>query len=215
MSKKLLITRPEHDDTMHYLSHWSKKAIDLAEAKGITVFDLLREKANKEKTEGILKKQNPELVIFNGHGRENAVGGHKNEPLVVANQNEELLKEKITYAISCKSGKTLGPESIKKGAKAYMGYEEDFIFFYEPKKITEPLMDKTAEMFLEPSSEAMISLIKGNSVEEAEKRTKEMFKENIKKLLSSESRSEEASMARYLWWNMKHLTIHGDRNAIF
>ncbi|MBI5072736.1 hypothetical protein HZA99_02875 [Candidatus Woesearchaeota archaeon] len=215
MNKKLLITRPEHDDTTYYLSYWSKKAIEIAETKGITVFDLSREKANRNKTEGILKKQEPKLVIFNGHGREDAVGGHKNEPLIVAKQNETLLKEKITYAISCKSAKELGPESVKQGAKAYLGYEEDFIFFYEPKKMTEPLADKTAELFLEPSREAMLSLIKGNSVEEAEKRTKNMFKENMIKLLSSEVTKEEASMARYLWWNMKHLTIHGDKTATF
>ena len=162
-----------------------------------------------------MKKQEPELIIFNGHGREDTVGGHKNEPLIVAKQNETLLKEKITYAISCKSAKELGPESVKQGAKAYLGYEEDFIFFYEPKKMTDPLTDKTAELFLEPSREAMLSLIKGNTVEEAEKRTKNMFKENMSRLLSSEASQEETSMARYLWWNMKHLTIHGDKTATF
>ncbi len=211
----MLITRPEHDDTTHYLSYWSKNSIEIAQARGITVFDLSREKANRNKTEGILAKQNPKLVIFNGHGKEDAVRGHKNEPLIIAKQNETLLKEKITYAISCRSGKKLGPESIKQGAKAYLGYEEDFIFFYEPKKITEPLNDKTAELFLEPSSEAILSLIKGNTVEEAEKRTKNMFKENMKKLLSSESTNADASMARYLWWNMKHLSVYGDKTAVF
>lgn len=211
----MLITRPEHDDTTHYLSHWSKKAIALAQEKGITVFDLSREKANRDKTEGILKKQEPGLVIFNGHGREDAVGGHKDEPLVIAKQNDALLREKITYAISCRSAKVLGSESIKQGAKAYLGYEEDFIFFYEPKRITEPLTDKTAELFLEPSHEAMLSLIKGNTVEEAERRTKNMFKENIQRLLSSEATKEETSMARYLWWNMKHLIAHGDKTATF
>ena len=215
MNKKMLITRPEHDDTTHYLSHWGKKAIEIAEAKNITIFDLTREKANKKKTEGILSTQNPWLVIFNGHGKENAVSGHKNEFLIIAQHNEELLKEKITYALSCRSAKILGPESVKKGAKAYLGYEEDFIFFYDPQRITDPLNDDTAALFLAPSTEAMISLIKGNSIEETEKRTKEMFKENMKKLLSSEATNNESSMAKYLWWNMKYLTAHGDKQASF
>ena len=42
-----------------------------------------------------------------------------------------------------------------------------------------------------------------------------MFKENMNKLLSSEAPKEDASMARYLWWNMKHLVIHGDKTAAF
>lgn len=213
MSKKLLITRPEHDDTTHYLSHWSKYAIEIAEQKGLFVFDLWREKANKKKTEGILRSQNPSLVIFNGHGKEDCICGHKNEPLITAKENATLLKEKIIYAISCKSAKILGPESIKNGVRAYIGYEEDFIFFYESKKITDPLTDATAALFLEPSREVMIALIKGNTVEEAEKKAKQLLKENIQKLLTSEATKEEASMVRYLWWDMKCLVAHGDKGA--
>ena len=61
---KILITRPEHDDTTHYLSHWSRQAIDLAEKKGIKVFDLHRENANRQKFNGIIQKQKPNFVIF-------------------------------------------------------------------------------------------------------------------------------------------------------
>ena len=40
MSKSFLITRPEHDDTTHYLSYWSKELIEIAKKKRIAVFDL-------------------------------------------------------------------------------------------------------------------------------------------------------------------------------
>jgi len=161
MSKKLLITRPEHDDTTLYLSHWSKQAIEQAESKGMRVLDLHKNRANKSEVVSMLSKQKPELVIFNGHGGDNVVGGDKNEPLIVAGENENLLKEKITYAISCKSAKKLGPKSVDSGAKAYIGYDDDFIFFYDPNKMTHPLKDETAKLFLEPSNELIISLVKG------------------------------------------------------
>lgn len=215
MSKKLLITRPEHDDTTHYLSHWSKQAISVAQSKGIKIFDLPRTRANKVEVTSMLSKQKPKLVIFNGHGNDDSVAGYKNEPLIIAGKNEHLLKERITYAISCKSAKKLGPKSIDSGAKTYMGYDDDFIFFYDPNKITHPSKDNTAKLFLEPSNELMISLIKGNTAEESCKRSKQLFQNNIKKLLSSEATKEETSMARYLWWDMIHQVCLGDAKATF
>ena len=212
MSKKLLITRPEHDDTTHYLSNWSKKAIDIAQSKGIKILDMPKKRANKLEVTSMISKQKPELIIFNGHGDDNVVGGHKDEPLIIEGKNERLLKEKITYAISCKSAKKLGPKSISSGAKTYIGYD-DFVFIYNPDKITHPLDDETAKLFLAPSNELIISLIKGNTTEEACKRSKQFFNNNIKKLLSSESSKEDASMIRYLWWDMNHQVCLGDKKA--
>jgi len=37
----------------------------------------------------------------------------------------------------------------------------------------------------------------------------------MKKLLSSEATKEETSMARYLWWDMKHQVCLGDEKASF
>lgn len=215
MSKKLLITRPEHDDTTHYLSNWSKEIITEAKSKGIDVLDLHKKRANKIEVTSMLSKQKPGLVIFNGHGGDNVVGGDQKEPLIIGGNNESLLKDKITYAISCKSAKKLGPKSINAGAKAYIGYDDDFIFIYNPNKITHPLKDDTAKLFLGPSNELTISLIKGNNVEESCKRSKQHFQENINKLLSSESTEQETSMARYLWWDMVHQVCHGNEKATF
>lgn len=213
MNKKLLITRPEHDDTTHYISHWSKNATNVAESKGIKILDLPRERSNIKEVTSMISKQEPILIIFNGHGDEDKITGHKNEPLIIAGKNEHLLKGKIIYSISCKSAKILGPKSIDAGAKSFLGYEDDFIFVYDPKKIVRPLDDDTARLFLEPSNELIISLIKGNSAEEAHKRSKQFFQKSIVKALSSEATSEETSMARYLWWDMKQQVCLGDPNS--
>ncbi len=213
--KKLLITRPEHDDTTYYLSNWSKKVIEFANTKEIKLFDLHRDKARKPEVTSIIEKQAPGLIVFNGHGDDKCVTGHKNEALVEAGKNESLLKEKITYAVSCRSAKMLGPKSVSAGAKAYIGYDDDFVFIYSPEKITQPLRDDTAKLFLEPSNELIVSLIKGNSAEESYKRSQDFFKERMKKLLTSEATPEETSMARYLWWDMVHQVRLGDKKAIF
>ena len=213
--KKFLITRPEHDDTTHYLSNWCKKIMEVANAKGISILDLNREKATKKEFASMVQKQKPGLIMFNGHGSDECVTGHKKEILVVAGENESLLKKSITYALSCRSGKLLGPKSVNAGAKAYLGYDDDFVFVYSPDKITQPLADETAKLFLEPSNEIIISLIKGNSAEESYNRSQEFFMDRMKKLLSSEATPEESSMARYLWWDRLHQVCLGDKRAIF
>lgn len=208
MNKTILITRPEHDDTTYYLSNWSKKFLNIAKQKGIKIFDLKRKRANKEEVTSFLLKKNPNFVIFNGHGNDDLIAGHKDEILIKTGKNEHLLKSKIIYAISCKSAKKLG---LKCNAVCYMGYDDDFIFVYEQKKITHPLKDNTAKNFLEPSNELVISLIKGNSTYESYNRSKDMFKENIRKLLISELPS--TPLVRYLWWDMQHQVLLGDEKA--
>lgn len=213
--RKLIITRPEHDDTTYYLSNWSKKELEKADSKGIKVLDLHKQRANRKEVTSMILKQKPDLIIFNGHGDYNIVAGNKNEFIIILGENENLLKGSITYSISCKSAKILGPASIKIGARSYIGYDEDFIFVYDKKMISRPLKDATAKLFLEPSNELINSLLKGNSVGESCKRSKEFFSRNLKKILSSEASQEDAVLSRYVWWDMKHQCYLGNEEAKF
>lgn len=117
----MLITRPEHDKVTTYLSTWSEELILLAAEKGIQYKDLCAENATKEEVEKYLRKQNPKLIILNGHGSPDAISGHKNEPIITRGQNEDILAEKIIYARACHSAAELGPAAIAKGAVAFIG----------------------------------------------------------------------------------------------
>ena len=206
---EMLITRPEHDKTTHYLSNWSKEIINIAEGKNIKVFDLNREKAIRTNVEVRLRKLSCNLTFFNGHGDFNVITGHNNEPIIIGGENENLLKSKIVYAISCKSAKELGPRSVNAGAVSYTGFDDDFIFVYEPENISRPLHDNTAKLFLEPSQLFMKSLIKGNSVREGMDKTKKLLADNFLKALNDNDRDS----AKYLWWDLKHFVSHGDVDA--
>ena len=89
--KKLLVTRPEHDDTTQYLSYWSKKAVEPAASRGVALLDLTRERATKKEVTSMIEKLAPGLIIFNGHGSDDCVTGYKNEELITAGKNETLL----------------------------------------------------------------------------------------------------------------------------
>lgn len=214
MGKSLLITRPEYDDTTRYLSKWSEKIIEGTKDKGIHIIDLWRDKANRKRVIGILEKRNPELVFLNGHGGEDFVAGHDNE-IILKDSDEKAFHSKIIYARACKSAKVLGKKSISYGAVSYLGYKEDFVFWRDPASIFNPLKDKTAELFLEPSNHLVLSLLKGHSTGDADKKTKNLFRKNIRELLIKGPSVEEYYFIRSLYWDMIHQVCLGDENAIF
>lgn len=213
MSKTLLITRPRYDEATNYLYYWAEKVISEAKKKNFTVLDLCGEKANKKDFTGRVEKLNPDLIFLNGHGDPNKITGQNYEVLVEKDRNETLLSCKITYALSCSAAKNLGQSAVDKGAKSFIGYKEDFIFTYEKDKITRPIEDKTAKLFLEPSNLIVTTLIKGNTAKEANIRSKKEFRKNLRKLMASELPQEDQSPVRWLFWDMTHQVCLGDGDA--
>lgn len=213
MNRALLVTRPNYDATTTYLFHWSKLVIDFAKQKAFKIIDLVGDRANKVDFVRRIEKTNPSFIFLNGHGSEEAVTGQDGEVLVSTEENDRLLKDKIVYARSCSSAKKLGPKSIHSGTKAFIGYIEPFIFMHDPQAATRPLTDKTAALFLEPSNKVATTLLKGHSSSEADRRAKEAFRKNIRKLLTSESGKEDSSALRWLFWDMRHQVCLGDPSA--
>ena len=213
MNKILLITRPKHDVTVYYLFHWAKKIIELAKSKSISVLDLDEKRANCKEISSVLQKKEPLLVFFNGHGDDGCIMGHDNEILIAVGKNEQLLISKIIYSLSCRSGKKLGFKSVQIGASAYMGYDDDFIFVIDENKLRTPLEDKTAQLFLEPSNQIMISIIKGHTVGNSHERSKKAFKENVLKVAGSESYDND--LIPYLLWDMQHQVCLGNKSSTF
>lgn len=200
--KSLLLTRPLYELTTHYLYYWAKIVVDFAKAKGVTVYDLRDSRANRTELTNYLVKKSPGVVFLNGYGRDDRICGQNDEVLLQAGENEELLRSKIVYALSCQTAKKLGLKAVAKGAVAYLGYDEDFVFFTRKEKESRPLDDDRAELFLEPSNQVVIALLKGYSPVQAHQKSKKAFAKNIEYLLTG--KSPERYLARYLYWNMRH-----------
>jgi hypothetical protein len=213
VEKSLLITRPEHDITTRYLSKWSAEIADEAKAKHTDIVDLEAEKATRERFIGTLEKKSPRFVFINGHGNEKVVGGHNDE--VILQGSDKAVRDKIIYARSCKSAKELGPQTIQNGATAFIGYDEDFIFMIDESKSFRPLQDETAALFLEPSNQTAMSILKGHSVKEADRRSKEKFTRNIQELILKGPSEDDYYAIRHLLWDMRHQVCLGDKEAKF
>lgn len=207
----LLITRPQYEITTYYLFYWSKPVISTANQMGIKVIDLDRNRATKKELTSVIKKINPILILFNGHGDESSIAGHEGEVLIKAGENEILLKGRVVYALSCSSGKELGPKTIESGTLTYIGYKEDFVFWTNEHFSSKPLEDPRAKLFLEASNQIALSLFKGSTTLEALKGAKQMFLRNTQSLLASNS--EDRFLVPYLIWDMQHLVLLGNQTV--
>lgn len=210
----MLITRPDHDLTTRYLFFWSEQIIAQAEKSKRKIIDLKGKRANKKEFVSVIKRQKSSFVVMNGHGDSESIRGYDDEVLIQAGDNEEVLAGMIVFARSCSSAKKLGPASIKSGTKSFIGYIDDFVFLFNERYLTRPLRDKTAAMFLEPSNQVAISLLKSHSVLEADQYSKKLYQKNIEKLMTSEASSEAKDFLPFLIWDMKHQVCLGDGGAV-
>ncbi len=201
MPQALVITRPFYDPTTSYLNRFNLEVVKNAEKKLRSVVDLEGKRANKKEFESVIKKMKPDLIIINGHGNaELVLGNSSNEILVKVGENEYILKDAVVFSLSCSSAKVLGKASISAGAKAYIGYDEDFIYAYTDGFSTRAEQDPLAKLFLDPTSKIANSLVDGYSPEEAHVRGRTAFIENLQKVLLSNSKDEY--LARYLIWDL-------------
>lgn len=197
----ILTVRPYYDKATHYLFHWCQKFIDefIISDK---IVDLKEKRANVKEFTSVVKKIKPSIIFLNGHGNESIVSGQDGNIVLEINKNEEITKGVIVYAIACRSAAKLGFSCVKKGAIAYIGYVNDFIFINDLNSVHRPLNDKRAAYFLEPSNKVMVSLAKGLSPKEAHKNSKKMFIENIQHILTKEP--SETYLVAYLFWDYKY-----------
>lgn len=213
--KTILVTRPNHDLTVNYLFFFAEKVIELAKRKNFIVLDLKGKNATKKVFESYIKINSPSFLFLNGHGSKEIVAGQDNEPLLTLDDNEKLAKGKIVYSLSCQSGAKLGKSLVQKGkAKAFIGYQQNFIFTTKNGFETKPLQDKLAARFLAPSNLIATTLIKGHSVGKAYNRSQEAMQKNLHFMLSSAATDEEKKSAFFLSSNMKCQVAWGDKNAV-
>jgi len=203
MTKRLLITRPNHDVILSYIHFWNNDVIQLAKDKGFQVKDLEGKQADKEILEEYLEKQQPVLIFLNGHGNSTTICGHDNKPLVDVEQNVKLLKSSIVHALSCNSSEILGEAAVKAGAGAYLGYTLPFSIVTDKSSECKPGKDRLAELFKEPALEAPKNLVKGRTVGEAYAKAKKRYKEAILSFSLSNSPLEAEYIRFALFSNMQ------------
>lgn len=211
---RLLVTLPEYDDTTFYCTKWCEKLLlPLAEKSQLDPIKLEKEKANKANLESLILSQNPKLVLLNGHGSNEAVFGHNNEPLIEVDKNEHLLFGKIVHAFSCSSAHTLGPKCVEKGTVAYTGYKNEFFFFVNTNKSARPLQDEIAKPVFEAALTLPLNLINGKTIREAFAKSQQKFDYWILYYRTHGELLETPQNILALMWDKNSQIIHGNQDA--
>jgi len=137
MSRIILVSNASTPDDAptEYLDSWFGKIVELVKKqKDTKLFELKKERANRKELTELIEKENPQLVIFNGHGNDELITGFKQEILVRCNDNESILAGKIVHSMACESAKMLGLKCITIGTRSFIGYKEKFNLVHLNKK---------------------------------------------------------------------------------
>ena len=217
MNRILVVTRPKYDDGTEYLSYYASLIIKEAENKQISFKDFEGKEANKENVSKFILKQNPNLLFLNGHGESDSIYGHNNEILFSSETNIDLLKKRIIYARACNAGVNLGNVAVEGNEGCFIGYNYFFSLWFDERWSAKPSNDKTAALFLEPSNEIVNCLLKGNSTETSNKKSKDRMIKNMKKILKMQEKKELGAMGwlKTLWTNYQSQVLIGNPGAVF
>jgi hypothetical protein len=209
---KILFSRPWYDPGTSYLYAWTDELIAKAVQLKHDVIDLQNTKSNKATFTSHLKKSKPALVHLNGHGSSDVVAGDNHQP-ILDSSNKEFTKDTIIYARACSSAASLGQQCVDSGAKCYIGYIRPFIVRVDLTKMQKPMEDEIASYTLEPSNRVTMTLIKGHSAGEAVKRSQDLSKAKLQKLMSSEAPEGAGHILMAVFSNMKNQVLLGAASA--
>jgi hypothetical protein len=217
MVKQFLITRPHHDKHTEYLFSFSRAIVSIArDTKNLHLNELIGSKVTRRNVNSILSTDNEMLVFLNGHGNVWTVLGHNDKP-ILDKENVMNTNGKIVYALACDSLLKLGELSVKKGAKSYIGYKDEFMWIGDPSRSASPDKDRNAAPFRQVCHVLIHSLLTGVQVGKAIEKTKHEYKKLIRNYGNSEDdpHGDSPAIGLALAWDMLALDMLGDPKAAF
>lgn len=216
MARVVVVTNPSHDIATEYLDAWLGLVHDENGKNGLEVHELKKENVTKEEFEKLVLDKKPHLILFNGHGSHDSIYGFNTNVLIQCGENVKLLENRIVHSLACESGKTLGPESVKIGSLAFIGFKDEFKFVHLNKSDNAGrLADDVAGFFFKPVYEAIITLIKGGTAEDSFVRSQSMHMDMLRSLLTSGVPTFNTMIASRVYHNLINQVQLGDKKASF
>jgi len=109
-----------------------------------------------------------DIIIGVGHGDKDSFTG-QNEAMIleVGKYNPREVKGKMIKLLSCQTGTVLGPDLIANGAKAFLGYVDDYVWVMDSDLAATPWADEMAATSLMPVIDGLNALLDGKTAREA------------------------------------------------
>lgn len=165
----VLLAYADFDLPTSFIKLWSDELVIEAKQLGLTTHSLVGDNATYSNFVNDINNNSPILVYIGGHGDSTVVTLQQQEHILWVedpywNHNDNniyLVKDKISYFLSCLTGQKLGPAIAAQDNTEYIGYTEDFIFNgFEPG-------DEYSKGFGECSNVIMRTLLQGGTIQDA------------------------------------------------
>lgn len=179
MPSTILFLRPSNDLPTRYASQYLEEAVNEARRLNHNVIDLKDELVTRENFTNYMMNSHPDIVVLTGHGFPEMIAGWGNLPILKAGVDDAILEGRTIIALSCSAGKELGKVLVERGAKAFLGFQRPFTFYFESK--SNPTSDEKARLFFKPAIEATLALLKGESIQKAYNLAIDSYNESMMK----------------------------------
>ncbi len=144
-------------------------------------------KASRANVASEARRDGVQFITGSGHGTETKFRGHSGEAVFeIGKYNSDEVKNRIIHLMSCRSGKKLGPDMVKKGGLAFFGYSDDLT-----------ILERHKEILYECDAEIDKGLAEGLMVAAVHQRAVAIFEAHIDRLTAMEHQ-EDSDGARYL-----------------
>jgi hypothetical protein len=148
-----------------------------------------------------------DIIIGVGHGSQTSFTG-QNEALIleIGKYNPREIKGKVIKLLSCQTGVSLGPDLVKNGAKAFMGYRDDYVWVMDSDFASKPWEDEMAAACLMPVVDGLNTLLDG-------KTAKESLDVETQGYLKNAAAEEDSLVKSCLGFNYVNAVLLGDTSA--
>ncbi len=148
-----------------------------------------------------------DIIIGAGHGSKTSFTG-QNEAVIleVGKYNPREVRGKVIKLLSCQTGVALGPDLIKNEAKAFLGYEDDYVWVMDADLASTPWADNLAGTCLLPVIDGLNTLLDGKTAKEA-------FDIELQGYLKNAAAEEDELIKSCLAFNHDNAVLLGDTTA--
>ena len=179
--------KPDYDDSAIEYLVLTEPIKEYAVSKGYNVVSLEGDDAKPESVFQAIQQHNPFIIFTSGHGCTHLTTSQEYMDLFytppgceehgVESANTLLLRDRISFILSCHSGKSLVPAIIADGGKASTGFADEFIWVVDAE--CPPIEDPFSLTFFDCPDYFMKQILDGISVEDAYLSTKERYNQLI------------------------------------
>jgi hypothetical protein len=150
--------------------------------------------------------KNPLTVYISGigHGSYTVYTGNLGDRILEAcTYDPAEVAGKGIHFLSCQTGKTLGPDTVKKGARCYFGYTENFHLVWDVAGTP----TNEFELFARSDSVIDLAMAAGRTAQEA-------YDAAVATYNAAMALVPGSAAASWLMWDRDHLVLHGDKKTV-